>query len=72
MLDCLPPEIELKKEIMNLRDLIGSLDDDEARVRKLREMNFKIMKFNMMRNTPLDLEAFPEYEDRVINRLLHE
>jgi hypothetical protein len=66
----IPPEIELKKEIQNLRDLISTLDDDKARLRKLREMNYKIMKFNMMRNAPLNLESFPEYENRVIDKLI--
>ena len=70
--NCIPPEIELKKEILNLRDLITSLDDDKARLRKIREMNYKLMKFNMMRNTPLNLESFPDYENTVIDRLIHE
>ena len=70
--NCIPPEIELKKEIQNLRDLISSLDDDKARLRKLHEMNYKIMKFNMMRNAPLNLEAFPEYENKIIGKLIRE
>lgn len=68
----IPPEIELKKEILNLMDLIRTLDDDETRLRRLREMNYKIMKFNMLRNTPLDLEAFPEYENRIVAKLTRE
>lgn len=70
--NCIPPEVELKKEILNLRDLITSLDDDKARLRKIREMNYKIMKFNIMRNTPFNVESFPDYENRVIDRLINE
>ena len=68
--NCIPPEIELKKEIQNLRDLISSLDDDKARLRKLREMNYKIMTFNMMRNAPLNIEPFPEYENKIVGKFI--
>lgn len=32
----LPPELELKKEIVGMKDLINSLDDDKERLRKNR------------------------------------
>ena len=70
--NCIPPEVELKKEILNLRDLIMSLDDEKERLRKLRELNYKVMKFDMMRKAPLNLESFPEYEDRIIERMIRE
>jgi hypothetical protein len=59
---CIPPELELRNEIMTLKDLIETIDDDKEKIRRLRELNFKIMKFNMLRERPLTLEAFPEYE----------
>jgi len=34
-------------------------------------MNYKIMKFNMMRNAPLNFESFPEYENKIIDKLVH-
>ena len=65
----IPPELELKKEIMNLRSLIETIDDDAERLKKLAELNYKLLCFNMMRNRPLDLEA-REYEEKVEDRLL--
>jgi hypothetical protein len=66
---CLPPEVELRKEIVNLRDLVRSTEDDEGRRKRLKELQFKLMKLEMMRNRPVNLDAFPEYEEKVVERL---
>jgi hypothetical protein len=63
----IPPELELRNEIMNLRSLIDTLDDDKERLKKLRELNYKFVKFNMMKKRPLMLE---DYENRVIEKLI--
>jgi len=54
----LPPELELKKEILSLRDLINTIDDDEKRLRRLRELNFKLMKLSIMLRRPVKLDAY--------------
>lgn len=69
---CIPPELEIRKEIMNLKDMINTLDDESERLSKLRELNFKIMEFNTMRKRPLYLENFPEYEQRILDKFLGE
>ena len=66
---CLPPEVELRKEIVNLRDLVRSTEDDEGRRKRLKELQFRLLKLEMMRNRPVNLEAFPEYEEKVVERL---
>jgi len=66
----LPPELELRNEIINLKNLLNTVDDDKERVKKIRELNYKIMKLNMMRNRPLTLEAFPHYEERFVEKIL--
>jgi hypothetical protein len=58
---CVPPEIEMRKEIVTMKDLINTMDDDKERLRKIRELTFKMMKFEMMRNRPLSLQ---DYEHR--------
>lgn len=67
---CVPPEIELRNEIINLSALINTLDDDKERLKKLRELNFKIMRLNIMRKRPFNLEDFPEYEGKVIDKFI--
>jgi hypothetical protein len=65
---CIPPELELRNEVINLKCLINTLDDDKERLKKIRELNFKLMKLNMMRKKPLRLEDFPEYEDKILEK----
>lgn len=65
---CLPPELELRTEILTLKDLLNTIDDDKERLRRLRELNFKIMKFNMLREKPLNIEGFPEFEQRLFEK----
>jgi hypothetical protein len=65
---CVPPEIELRNEIVNLSTLINTLDDDKERLKKLRELNFKILRFNIMRKRPFNLEDFPQYEGKIIEK----
>lgn len=67
---CLPPELELRKEIVNLKDLIETLDDDAERLKRIRELNFKIMKLNMLRERSFSLDRFPEYEGKMLEKLV--
>lgn len=58
--DCLPPELELRKDIITMRKMIDSLEDDKERIKRIRELNFKILKLNELRKRPFYLEDFPE------------
>jgi hypothetical protein len=66
----IPHELELRNEILNLKSLIDTIDDDKERLKKLRELNYKIIHLNMLRKRPLNLEDFPEYENRVIEKTI--
>ncbi len=67
---CLPPELELRREILSLRELIDSIDDDKERLRRIRQLNFNLLKLNTMRKRPFYLEDLPEYEGKLLDRLL--
>jgi hypothetical protein len=67
---CLPEELELRKEVMNLRDLLHTIDDNQLRIRKIRELNFKLLKLNEMRKKPFHLDNFPEYEDKIYKKII--
>ncbi len=66
----IPPELALRKEISSLRELIDTLDDDGERLRRIRELDFRILKLNMMRKRPFSLSAVPEYEDAIARRFV--
>ncbi len=63
-----PPEVELRKEIVSLREMLGQLEDDDERRTLRRQLDFKLLKLNMMRKRPLDLDDFPAYRDKIIDR----
>ena len=67
---CLPAELELRKEVMNLRQLIDTVDDNHERSKKIRELNFKLLKLNMLRKKPLYLDDFPEYEEKFYKKMI--
>ena len=47
--DCLPPELELRKEIITLQDLVASMKDEAEKLLQMRRLNFLMMKMGMMR-----------------------
>jgi hypothetical protein len=67
---CLPPELELRNEIISLRDLINTIDDDQVRLKKLRELNFKLLKLSELRKKPVQLDNHPEYEDKIYKKMI--
>jgi hypothetical protein len=67
--DCLPPELELKKEIVQLRDLLQGMEDLDEKYRLMKRLNFHIMKLNMMRRASPLLEENQVYCEKVLERL---
>ena len=67
--DCLPPEIELKKEIRQMEDMLAGIPDEKERYRLMKKINMKITRLNMMgRKSPL-LEADQVYYGRILDKL---
>jgi len=66
---CVPPELEMRNEVINMCSLMNTLDDDKERIKKIRELNFKLLKLNMTRKKPLNFEDFPEYEAKMVDKL---
>ena len=53
---CLPMEMELRKEIFNLRQLLNEAIDPETRRELRRELNLLILDFNSRRSRPASLD----------------
>jgi hypothetical protein len=67
--DCLPPEIELKKEIARTEDLLRDMPETVEKYHTLKKLNLLIMKLNSMRNTSLEFEMPQQYSARLVERL---
>jgi hypothetical protein len=67
--DCLPPELELKKEIRQTEDLLENVSDEKEKYRLIKRINFQIMKLNMGGKKSALLEDTQIYYKKVIDKL---
>ncbi|MBW2067135.1 MAG: DUF1992 domain-containing protein [Deltaproteobacteria bacterium] len=66
--DCLPPEIQEKKEIRQMEDLLETIPDEKERYKLIKKINYRIMKLNMMgKKSPL-LEEEQVYYKKIVSR----
>ena len=66
--DCLPPELQLRKEIRQMEDMLDGIPDEKEKYRQIKRINYKIMKLNLMgKHMPL-LEEKQRYFTTLVNR----
>lgn len=61
-----PPELALRKDIMNLRELLETMEDEDGRIRCMRQLNYKLLSYELATGRRPDLA---EYEEVYIERL---
>jgi hypothetical protein len=66
--DCLPPEVDLKKEIERTEDLLRGMEETAEKYRILKKLNFLIMKLNATRNMSIAFEVPQRYSTRLVDR----
>ena len=66
---CLPPELELRKEIVTLRDLIACVENEDERREKIRELSGKLLRLSLLLKRPVHLDEFPQYRDRILEKM---
>ena len=67
--DCVPPEIELKKEIKRTEDLLAGMQETSEKYRTLKKLNYLIMKLNSIRGTSISLEMPQRYTGKLVERI---
>ena len=67
--NCLPPELELRKEILTMEELLDGVRDTKEKYRQIKKLNYLIMKLNMSRRGSLDLEKHQVYYDRLVDKM---
>lgn len=67
--DCLPPELEIKKEIRQAEDLLMQMPDTSGKYRVLKKINFLIMKFNAIKKGSLAFEIPQYYDEKLVEQL---
>jgi hypothetical protein len=66
---CVPPEIELKKEIHHTRDLLAAMEDTAQKYRTLTRLNYLILKLNCLRKTDVSREMPQHYAAILTDRM---
>ncbi|MEJ2365059.1 MAG: DUF1992 domain-containing protein [Deltaproteobacteria bacterium] len=66
---CLPPELELKKEISKAEELLSSMEDEGQKYRQLQKLNFLIMKLNEMRRGSVQWEEKQLYYEKMVEKV---
>ncbi len=67
--DCLPPEIELKKEIRQTEALLEEISDVRLKYKTMKKLNFLILKLNTLRQGAIQFEVPQQYEGALLDRL---
>jgi len=67
--DCLPPELELKKEIRQMEDILENIPDEKERYQQIKRINHKITKLNMMGHRSPFLEEEQIYFGKIVDKL---
>ena len=67
--DCLPPEIELKKEIHKTEDLLADMEDTAEKYRTLKRLNYLVLKLNTLRNGSAEFDVPQRYAEQVVARM---
>lgn len=67
--DCLPPELEAKKEIRQMEDLMAKIPDEKERYKLIKKINYMIMRLNMMgKRSPL-FEEKQIYYKKLVDKI---
>ena len=66
---CLPPELELKKEISTAEELLSALTDEGEKYRQIKKINYLIMKLNTMRQGSVQWEEQQRYYERIVEKV---
>ncbi len=65
----LPPEVEARKEIERLEELIAATEDEHLRLRQMKKLEVLLLKCNTMRERPVNLAKDSDYFRRVVERV---
>lgn len=65
----LPPEIEERKEINRLEDLIAATEDEHERVKQMRKLSVLLMKVESRRSFSSSINSQSDYYRKVVEKV---
>ena len=67
--DCIPPELEIKKEIRNTQELLSGMAETTEKYKVLKKLNLLILKLNSMRKGSAAFDVPQHYLDPLTERM---
>lgn len=67
--NCLPPEVELRKEIRNLEDMLEYIPEEKEKYRQIKKINHLITKLNMMGHGSPLFDEDQVYYRKIVDKL---
>ncbi|WP_136796645.1 MULTISPECIES: DUF1992 domain-containing protein [Desulfosediminicola] len=64
----IPPEIEQRKEITRLEELIAKTEDEHERLQQMRKLSVLLMKVDANRITPANISHDDEYYRKLVEK----
>lgn len=65
----LPPEVEMRKEVQRLEELIAATEDVHQRLKQMKKLNVLLMKIDNQRARPTRIEQHDDYYRKIVERL---
>ncbi len=65
----LPPEVQLKNEIVQIEDMLASIKDEQEKYRQIKKLNFLVMKLNTMKGGSVVFEEHQHYYEKMVSRM---
>ncbi len=64
-----PRELDDRKEIQNLMELLEHCPDEQQRYRQIRKLNLLVQRLNLSRRRAVDLEESELYYGKIVERV---
>jgi hypothetical protein len=65
----LPPEMELRKEILSLKELLSTVEDDDERLKLGRRINDLVLRLNLLTKRSFDRADHEIYVKKLAEKL---
>ncbi len=64
-----PPELLEEKDIRTAMDLLENCEDEQERYRQMQKLNYMVMKLNMKRKRPINMEKDQVYFEKTVQKI---
>lgn len=64
-----PPELHEEKDIRTAMDLLENCEDEQERYRQMQKLNYMVMKLNMNRRRPINMEKDQVYFEKTVQKI---